>query len=186
MTMDVRNRTSVNTARLAQSFRLYMQPWGTWPVRVSVRYSRGADFSGSCRYDTARFTINIKQTQTYPYRMATHLARATCTRTHWVKPVVYVTLGDAYQLVLFVYLHELYHWLVYKAGRNLRQKESMADRFAARVLVDDYGATVRDEAGHRVSRGEWDFQDLNGFVAAARRRIGVEGVTRLSARDRSV
>jgi hypothetical protein len=67
-------------------------------------------------------------------------------------------------------MHELYHLLLKLARRNTRQKESMCDRFAARFLVERFGTAVRGPAGTRVPREEWDFQDLDGFVAAARQR----------------
>ncbi len=79
-------------------------------------------------------------------------------------------------MVLFVFLHELYHFLVKRARRNPRQKESMCDRFAARYLVERFGATVRDSSGRIVPREAWDFQDLERFVAAARDRRAREGV----------
>jgi hypothetical protein len=63
-------------------------------------------------------------------------------------------------------MHELYHLLIYRARRNIRQKEAMCDRFAARWMVDRFGAIVRDPRGRPVRRSEWDFQDLDGFVAA--------------------
>lgn len=68
-------------------------------------------------------------------------------------------------------MHELYHWLVKKARRNTRQKEGRCDRFAVRALVDGLGLKVVDENGVTVPRDEWDFQDLDAFVAAARRPI---------------
>ena len=69
--------------------------------------------------------------------------------------------ADPYQVVLFVYLHECFHLLVKRARRNTRQKESMCDRYAARYLVDRFGAVVRDEKGRLVPRDVWEFQDLD-------------------------
>jgi hypothetical protein len=67
-------------------------------------------------------------------------------------------------------MHELYHLLVKRARRNTRQKESMCDRFAARFLVERCGSIVRDDKGRLIPREVWDYQDLDGFVAAARDR----------------
>jgi hypothetical protein len=100
--------------------------------------------------------------------MGTNLARARSNARHWWKPTYVIELSDAYQLALFVFLHELYHWLIYRAGRNIRQKESMCDRFAARALVDDWGTPISDGHNRPVPRTVWDFQDLDGFVVAAR------------------
>ena len=81
-----------------------------------------------------------------------------------------MTVADAYQLALFVYLHELFHYLVKAAGRNPRRKEAMCDRFATAVLADEFGCRIRDAAGRRVPRDDWDFQDLHRFVAKAPRQ----------------
>ena len=72
------------------------------------------------------------------------------------------------QICLFIFMHEVYHWLIKQAGRNTAQKESMCDRFAARLMVDEYGCPLRDSKGNILPRDEWDIQDLDGFVAAAR------------------
>ncbi len=167
--MDFRNSTELDGRRLE---RLFLQH--TWPYRhdrltVRVRYSRGAEFSGTCYYANARLFINIGRRNKYPYPMGTHIARAKHNRTHWWRETYRLGIADPYQLALFVYLHELYHYLVKSAGRNPRRKESMCDRFAARVLVDAYGAVVRDSVGRPVARGAWDFRDVHAFVAGAPR-----------------
>jgi hypothetical protein len=143
--------------------------WRLDGVIVRVRYSRGADYSGTCCYRPAKIYVNLGRHLTYPYLMATHLARARSSARCWWKPIYSIRLADAYRVVLFVFLHECFHLLVKRARRNTRQKESMCDRFAARALVDGFGAEVLDESGCPVPRERWDFQDLDGFVAAARR-----------------
>jgi hypothetical protein len=145
-----------------------MEGWALPDIILRVRYSRGADFSGTCFYADRRVYINLGRHLRYPYRMDTNLAKVKLSGTRWRRPVYSIELRDEYQVVLFVFMHELYHLLVKKARRNTRQKESMCDRFAARHLVDYFGAPVRDEAGKRVARKLWDFQNLDGFVAAAR------------------
>ena len=135
---------------------------------VRVRYSRGADFSGSCYYRPPCIFVNLGRHLVYPYAMATNLARARSNARCWWRPIYTIELADPYQVVLFVFLHECFHLLVKRARRNTRQKESMCDRFAARILVDHYGAAVRGAHHHFVSRDDWDFQDIEGFIAAAR------------------
>ncbi len=144
--------------------------WRTGRLVVRVRYSRGADFSGSCYYCEGRILINLGRHLEYPYQMGTHIARAVSDRKRWWKPIYTLELADGYQVVLFVFLHECYHLLVKRARRNPRQKESMCDRFAARFLVDRYGATVRDPDGNPVPRELWDFQDVEGFISPTRRK----------------
>lgn len=166
--MDFRNRTHLDSDGLE---RMLLDAVAGWPhrgLRVAVRYSRGADFSGTCYYDSDRIFVNLGRHNRYPYALKTHIARPRSNRTHWWRELYVVEMRRPEELVLFVFLHEFYHRLVRRAGRNVRQKEARCDRFATRVLVDVYGAAVRDGRGRRVRRASWDFQDLDGFVAAAR------------------
>jgi len=180
------NATELDTGRLRSMCLDAVAGWRLEGASVRVRYSRGADFSGSCCYQTGEILINLGRHLTYPYSMATHLARARAQRTYWWKPIYTIELADGYAVVLFVFLHECFHLLVKRAGRNTRQKESMCDRFAARWLADRYGAGVYDESGKPVARAEWDFQDLDAFVAAARRPRRVRQSPPLAARNPAI
>jgi len=168
--IDFRNSTDLLDDRLLSMCQQAASGWRIGNVTLRVRYSRGADFSGTCIYSDRRVFVNLGRHLVYPYQMGTHVARAKSARGCWSKPVYSVELASGYQVVLFVFLHEIYHLLVKRAGRNVRQKESMCDRFAARVLVDYYGANVRTEKGDLAQRESWDFQDVERFVAAARDR----------------
>lgn len=137
-------------------------------MTVRVRYSRGADYSGTCYYTDRRIYINLGRHLKYPFRLGTHLAKAITRGRRWYKPAYQLVLADGYQLAMFIFMHELYHLLVKRAGRNTRQKESMCDRFAARYLVDHFQTPVVGPDQRPVPRDAWDYQDLNGFVVAAR------------------
>jgi hypothetical protein len=167
--MEFRNSTELDGERLRRLFLRYSEPYRHQRLSVSVRYSRGADFSGTCFYRDARIFVNLGRYVCYPYSLGTQIARAQSNRTHWWRETYRLSIADAYQLALFVYLHELYHYLVKTAGRSPRRKESRCDRFATRVLVDEYGARVTDSRGRLVAREAWDFQDVETFVAKARR-----------------
>lgn len=167
--MDFRNTTALDSARLEQAFVRHTRPYRHDDLVVRVRYSRGAPYSGSCFYDHGQIFVNLGRHNRYPFAIGTHIARSQSNRTHWWRETFQVVVADAFQLALFVFLHEFYHFLVKRAGRNPRQKEGMCDRFATRVLVDHYRATVIDGRGARVARARWDFQDLDAFVAAAPR-----------------
>ncbi len=167
--MDFQNTTKLDDTRLEALFRRHTAPYRHDHLTVRVRDSRGADFSGSCYYDDARILINLGQHVRYPYRLATHLAKARSYRTHWSRDTLCITVNSAYQLALFVYLHELYHYLVKSAGRGPRRKEGMCDRFAGRVLADEYGCAITDRHGRPAPRAQWDFKDLHAFVARAPR-----------------
>lgn len=169
--MDFRNTTHVDSDELLDAIHHAIDGWPSEKLIVRIRYSRGAEFSGTCYYGSNRIFVNLGRRNKYPYRLLTHIARPRANRTHWWRELYSVEIASPLELVLFVFLHEFYHWLVKQARRNVRQKEGRCDRFATRVLVDHYGAEVRDARGRIVSRDAWDFQDLDGFVAAARRKI---------------
>ncbi len=166
--MDFCNSTHLSDERLKAMCLRAIEGWPHDRLTVRIRYSRGAEFSGSCYYQTHRIFVNLGRGNKYPYKLLTHIARPRSNRTHWWRELYSVDIANPEQLVLFVFLHEYYHWLVKQARRNVRQKEGRCDRYATRVLVDDYGAIVRDSHGKPVARDAWDFQDLEGFVAAAR------------------
>jgi hypothetical protein len=165
--MDFGNTTDLDGARLERLFLRHTWPYRHERLAVRVRYSRRAAFSGTCFYRDARIFVNLGRHLAYPYHLGTHIARSQSNRTHWWRETYRLVIGDAYQLALFVYLHELYHYLVKVAGRNPRRKEAMCDRFAVRVLADQYGAQVRNAQGAPVVRASWDFQDVVTFVGAA-------------------
>lgn len=167
--MDFRNSTGLDDARLYEMLLRHTVPYRHDELTVRVRYSRGADFSGACHYRSARLLINLGRHNHYPYMLGTHVARSESNRTHWWRELYQLTVADAYQLALFIYLHELYHFLVKAAGRNTRRKESMCDRFAARVLVDEYHCPLRNSTGQLVARAAWDFSDVTRFVNGAPR-----------------
>ncbi len=144
--------------------------WSVGQITLRIRYSRGADFSGTCIYVDRRIYVNLGRHLRYPYLMKTNLAKVETLRRGWRREIYTLEMSSAYELAAFIFMHELYHLLVYQAGRNTRQKESMCDRFAARHVVDRFGCVVRSEAGERVDRGHWDFQDLDRFVAAVHSR----------------
>ena len=141
------NSTNLTTARLQACCDEVLTGWAVGTVTVRVRYSRGADFSGTCYYRHNLIYVNLGRHLCYPYRMGTSVGRAKSNARSWWKPVYTLELADAYRVVLFVFLHEYYHWLVHQARRNPRQKESMCDRFATRILVDRFGSRLYDESG---------------------------------------
>jgi len=166
--IDFSNSTTLSTDRIAGIITLGMQGWATGSVTVRVRYGRSADFSGACHYVTQRIYINIGRHVQFPYRMNTHIARARTVGRRWYRPLYSLELSSAYDLVAFIFMHELYHLLVKRAGRNVRQKEGRCDRFATRFMVDQFATRVLSEKGVPLDRAEWDFQDVESFVAAAR------------------
>ena len=74
--MILRNRTELDTAQLEALLRRHIEGWPQAGVRVFVRYSRSADFSGACYYNSGRLLINIGRHVRYPYRIAARIAPA--------------------------------------------------------------------------------------------------------------
>lgn len=171
--MDFRCSADLDHDRVRSLFEEHSQPFRVDGLVVRVRYSRGADFSGTCFYRDARIFVNLGRHLRFPYAFGTHIAKARPHRLGWSREILRMTVFDAYQLALFIYLHELYHYLLMLSGRSPRRREAMCDRFAARVLVDAFQCPVRDARGNLVPRGRWDFQDLQTFVAAAPRAAAV-------------
>ncbi len=186
--MILRNSTHLDTRNIERMFAAAVDQWPHDGAQVFVRYSRGSDFSGTCYYDSDRIFVNLGRDNVYPYPLKINVARPQSNRTHWWRELYTLKLDGPEKLALFIFLHEFYHRLVKRARRNVRQKEARCDRFATRVLVDDYGCVVRDSRGHLVARDAWDFQDLEAFVAAARgpvRKSARKPLARTPRRDRA-
>ena len=158
------NRTELSSARIEGMFHRAADGWLTPRLKVVVRYSRGAVYSGTFASNPARIYVNLGRRNRYPLRVDTAVAKAKTVGRSWWKPTYSIKVADEYQLALFVFLHEFYHYLVQQARRNSQRKEAMCDRFAVRYLVDHCRLTVADSAGRPVPRGAWFFQDLDDFV----------------------
>lgn len=164
-TMEILNDTKLSTDRMKSMFLRATEQWMSCGLKVTVRYSRGAVYSGTFDFNPTRIYINLGKRNRYPMRLETSVARAKTIGQSWWKPTYHINVADAYQLAAFVFLHEFYHYLIHRAGRNPRRKEAMCDRFAVRYLVDHCRETVCDTAGRPVPRAMWLFQDLDNFVA---------------------
>jgi hypothetical protein len=132
--MDFRNATDLDGGRLQRLFERHAWPYRHEKLVVRVRYSRGADFSGTCYYTQARIFVNLGRHVVYPYLLRVQVARPQSNRTHWWREVFRLSVADAYQLALFVFLHEFYHYLIKQAGRGRQRREAVCDRFATRAL----------------------------------------------------
>lgn len=173
--MLFRNDTQLETRRLRDLVLRHTLPYPHVGLQVHIRPSRKAAFSGTCYYLEGRIFVNIGSQNRYPYRFATLLAKAQANPRGWSREAYFITVRDAYQLSLFVYLHELFHYLVKLAGRSPKRKEGMCDRFAALVLADEYGCPITRGDGSPAPRDHWDFQDLHAFVAKARQNGHTNG-----------
>ncbi len=166
--MNIINKTELSSKRIESMFSRATQGWATRRLKVVVRYSRGAKYSGTFASHPPRIYINIGRNNKYPMKIDTSIAKAISFKNSWWKPTYHIKVENPYQLALFVFLHEFYHYLVFKARRNPRRKEAMCDRFAIRYLVDHCKLKVFDSSRQPVPRSKWLFQDLDAFVATKR------------------
>jgi len=163
--MEIINNTELDTQRIQTMFLRATEQWAAPVLKVTVRYSRGAVYSGTFASNFPRIYINLGTQNRYPFRIETNIARAhSCGKTWW-KPSYHIKVDNPYQLALFVFLHEFYHYLIHRARRNSHRKEAMCDRFAVRYLTNHCRLPVYDPEGNTVPRSAWLFQDLDAFVA---------------------
>ena len=113
--MDFHNSTELSDEKLLGLCSEGMAGWAVGTVSVYIRYSRGADLSGTCYYSDRRIYVNIGRHVVYPYQMGTNLARARTIGRYWYKPMYNVEIKSGYELALFVFMHELYHLLLKRA-----------------------------------------------------------------------
>ena len=63
---EFHNATGLDTPRLRTLCRDAIRPWRTGHLRVFVRYSRGADYSGTCYTGEGRILVNLGRHLTLP------------------------------------------------------------------------------------------------------------------------
>ncbi len=163
--MNIVNNTEFDTQRIEAMFLRATEQWAAPMLKVAVRYSLGAVYSGTFASKLPRIYINLGRRNRYPLRVETNIAKARSLGQSWWKPSYHIKVENPYQLALFVFLHEFYHYLIHRARRNPHRKEAMCDRFAVRYLTTNCRLTVYDPSGNPVPRSAWLFQDLDAFVA---------------------
>lgn len=162
--MEIINHTDLDTRRIEAMFLRATSMWSAQTLKVTVRYSRGAVYSGTFASNPSRIYINISRKNRYPLKIETSIARARTVGSSWWKPSYHIKSENAYQVALFVFLHEMYHYLIYRSRRNGHRKEAMCDRFAVRYLNEHCRLTVFDQENNPVPKSAWLFQDLDAFV----------------------
>jgi len=163
--LEIVNKTALSTSKLQRMFLSATAGWSAPRLKVTVRYSRSSPYSGTFGISPPRIYVNIGRKNRYPLKVETSIAKTRSLGRSWWKPTYSIYPADAYQLALFVFLHEFYHYLIHRARRNSRQKESVCDRFAVAELVDRYRLRVYSSSGQPVQRSQWYFQDLVRFVS---------------------
>ncbi len=62
--MIVKNSTHLDSRNLERMIRDAVGDWPCDKLKVSVRYSRGAEFSGTCCYTTNHIYVNLGRNNT--------------------------------------------------------------------------------------------------------------------------
>lgn len=166
--MEIVNKTELDSKKIVSMILKATNSWQTPRLKVTIRYSRGAKYSGTYIANPPRIYVNIAKNNRYPMKLETSIAKAQTIGRYWWKPIYHIRLENPYQLVLFVFMHEFYHYLIHRARKNSHRKEAMCDRFAIKYLVENYKLKVYDSKNTPVEKEKWLFQDLEGFVRNAR------------------
>ncbi len=104
--MQITNNTELSTDRIEGMFNRAADGWASANLKVAVRYSRGAIYSGTYALKPPRIYINIGRRTLYPMKIETSIARARTIGSSWWKPSYHIFASDEYQLALIVLLHE--------------------------------------------------------------------------------
>src|SRR3989338_7460734 len=94
--LDFHNSTELSGAKLETMYLDSLNGWSVGRLSVRIRYSRGADFSGTCIYADRRIYINLGRHLVYPYGMKTNLAKVKTIGRGWRRPIYVVELKNAY------------------------------------------------------------------------------------------
>ncbi len=166
--MEIINRTELDSRKIEAMLLRATTGWDVPKLRVTIRYSRTTKYSGTFMSNPPRIYVNIGKHNRYPMKIETSIARAKSIGRYWWKPAYHIRVETPYQLVLFVFLHEFYHYLIHRARRNPYRKEAMCDRFAVKYLIEHCKLKVYDSSNTPIKKSIWLFQDLEEFVTNAR------------------
>lgn len=95
-------------------------------LKVSIRYTKEnskAPYSGVCYYKKDKIRISINPHNSYPMKIT---VGSPFNKNSWE----YYYLETPEELITFVFLHEISHYLDYKNGLSTRCKQTKADKFA--------------------------------------------------------
>ncbi len=164
--MKFSNRTLLDGARLRELFERHSAPYRHDALSVRVRYSRSADFSGVCFYRDSRIHINLGRHNRYPYRLATHVARARSNSRYWWRSVSARTERRVSTRALYLSARTLS--LSCEIGRSLSATQRIDVRSLRRARA---GRSVRRAASpERRSQRLTRRMGFSGFGALRRSR----------------
>ena len=123
--MHVENRLPLDVSRIIDKAREF-DTTGLHVVFKPIKKGAKAKFSGMCRFKKKRIRVSVNPNNTYPVRQRIG--------SPFKKAEGFVEFQNAQELVEFIFWHELSHYLDHENGRNTRNKQTKADRFALSMI----------------------------------------------------
>ena len=188
--MDFKNTTTLDSNLLRETGESAVAGWPTDPLVVRVRWSRGAEFSGTCVYATHRLYINLGRHLQYPYRMETHCARGRKAWGRYYKPRSFLELCDEHGLYVVDEANVESHALMQTLSKDPRFEHAILDRILRMVRRDRNHPSIilwslGNESGygpiHDAARAHLRHLDptrpvqYEGAIGAERARLGFSG-----------
>ncbi len=92
-----------------------------------IRAGSQTPYSGVCYYKLGKIRVSVNPRNLYPVPIR---VGSPFDRSSWA----YYMMRSAEELMHFVFLHEVSHYLDYRNGLSVRCKQTKADRFALKKL----------------------------------------------------
>jgi hypothetical protein len=124
--MRVINNTGMNASMLPHLVKEY----DTQDVTVylkNIKAGSRTPYSGVCYYRIGKIRVSINPKNLYPVPIR---VGSPFDRSSWQ----YYLMRSPEELMHFVFLHEISHYLDYRSGVSVRCKQTKADMFALRKL----------------------------------------------------
>lgn len=124
--MKVINNTRMDASRLAH----LVSEYDTENVTVylkNIKTGSMTPYSGVCYYKIGKIRVSVNPRNLYPVPIR---VGSPFDRSSWE----YYMMRTPEELMHFVFLHEVSHYLDYKSGISIRCKQTKADTFALKKL----------------------------------------------------
>ncbi len=124
--MKVINSTQMDSGMLAHLAREYDTESLTVYLK-DIRAGSQTPYSGVCYYRIGKIRVSVNPRNLYPVPVR---VGSPFDRSSWA----YYLMRSSEELMHFVFLHELSHYLDYRSGVPVRCKQTKADMFALKKM----------------------------------------------------
>lgn len=124
--MKVINSTQMDAGMLTHLVREYDTSDLTVYLK-DIRAGSDAPYSGVCYYKLGKIRVSVNSRNLYPVPIR---VGSPFDRSSWA----YYMMRSAEELMHFVFLHEISHYLDYRNGLSVRCKQTKADLFALKRM----------------------------------------------------